>query len=233
MIQIAEKAIKVYGGEALWRNSKTIEADVSVTGLAFTLKRRPFFKNAKIQMNIHAPISKITPIGRNEKLSGVLEKDWVWLEDEAGKRIAERKNPRSYFPYGRRLFYWDDLDMTYFANYAFWNYFTFPNLLCNPQIEWREKKENILEAIFPSSIPTHSKRQEFLFDNESGKLSQHNYTAEVISSLANAANVVREHAEENGILFPSKRIVSPQTLSGKPLNFPTLINITIHKFQII
>ena len=26
--------------------------------------------------------------------------------------------------------------MAYFANYAFWNYFTLPNLLMNPAIVW-------------------------------------------------------------------------------------------------
>ncbi|HNB98771.1 MAG TPA: hypothetical protein PLS71_11055 [Leptospiraceae bacterium] len=226
-----EQVLSFYGGESLWQKSSKVEANVNVKGLAFTLKGRPFFQNAKIEMEINSPVSKITPIGKEESISGILEGDWVYLQNASGKKIAERKNPRSFFPFGRRLFYWDDLDMTYFANYAFWNYFTFPKLLLNSKIEWREKKESVLEGIFPADIPTHSKIQEFRFDN-TGKLLQHNYTAEVISSLAKAANVIHEHGIKNGFPVPSKRIVSPQSLSGNAIGFPVLIDISVLEFNL-
>ena len=128
---MVKKTIEAYGGTDLWQNSDVIEAEVSAKGLAFTLKRRPFFNRSKIKMAINRPYSIITPIGINKSISGILEDGDVRLENEEGEIIAERKNARTYFPYGRRLFYWDDLDMAYFANYAFWNYFTFPALLMN------------------------------------------------------------------------------------------------------
>jgi hypothetical protein len=62
---IAANAIKAYGGEQLWNNIKSIEAEVSFNGLAFTLKRRPSFKRVKIEMEVERPFSKITPIGKN------------------------------------------------------------------------------------------------------------------------------------------------------------------------
>jgi hypothetical protein len=229
----AQKAIEAYGGIELWANSKFLEAEVSVKGLAFILKRRPFFDHANIKLEIGRPFSKLTPIGKNKGISGILDGHDVRLENEINEVVAERKNARQYFPFGRRFFYWDDLDMAYFANYAFWNYFTLPKLLMNENIEWTEKSEGFLIAKFPKSIPTHNEIQEFHFDNETGRLIQHNYTAEIISGLAKAANVVIEHSENDNLLFTSLRRVTPRTKKGNPLNRPVLIEIKVHKYKLI
>lgn len=230
--QTANRAIKAYGGSDIWTSHKYIEADVSVKGLAFKLKRRPFFGHAKIKMEIGKPFSKLTPIGKDKNITGLLDGNDVRLENANGETISERKNARNYFPYGRRLFYWDDLDMAYFANYAFWNYFTLPILLIDNRIEWTEKENGVLSAIFPNSIPTHSTKQEFCFDKTTGLLIQHNYAADIISPLAKAANVVKEHKQFEQGLFPSLRKVTPQNGNGKALNRPTLIDITVHTFKL-
>jgi len=227
----AEKALEFYGGKELWQNAKMLEAHVSTTGLAFTLKRRPIFEHAKIVMEVDKPFVKLTPIGKNKNITGVLDGNDVWLEDENGKIVARREDVRKYFPNGRRFFYWDDMDMTYFANYAFWNYFTFPNLLMNEKIVWNEKEPGFLEAIFPDSLPTHSKFQEFKIDMLTGELLQHNYTVDVFGSWAHVANVVTEHKEENGIKYPSRRIVSPKIMN-KILKNPVMIDITVHSFKL-
>ncbi len=228
----AQKAIKAYGGIELWKNSKFLEAEVSVKGLAFTLKRRPFFNHANIKMEIERPFSKLTPIGKNKGVSGILDGPDVRLENENNEVIAERKNARQYFPFGKRLFYWDDMDMAYFANYAFWNYYTLPRLLMNENIEWTEKSEGLLVAKFPESIPTHNNIQEFHFDKETGRLVQHNYTAEIISKLAKAANVVIEHKKTGNFIYPTSRLVTPRNNKGKALKRPILIDITVHNFRL-
>lgn len=184
-------------------------------------------------MDIHSPRSRITPIGRNSHISGILEGHDVRLEDIQGKTIAERKNARRYFPGGRRLFYWDDLDMAYFANYAFWNYFTLPALLMHQDIVWTEAAAGRLDARFPENIPTHSPQQSFIFDTSTGLLRQHNYTAQVISNLATAANVVHAHAQQEKLVYPSHRIVSPMLKSGKPLGWPKLIEIKIREYGLL
>jgi hypothetical protein len=227
----AQKAIDAYGGIEFWQSKKYIEAEVSAKGLAFTLKRRPFFRHAKIQMEIRRPFSKLTPIGLDQTITGVLDQNQVRLENAQGQILSLRENPRSFFPYGRRLFYWDDLDMTYFANYAFWNYFTLPNLLLNSNIVWEEFCEGGLKATFPESIPTHSTIQEFYFDKNSGLLLQHNYTADIISKLAKAANCVKGHSETENIVYPSRRLVTPRGSKGKPLDQPILIDITVHHLR--
>lgn len=206
---------------------------MSAQGWAFTLKRRPFFKHAHIRLDVARPLVRLTPIGRDPKISGVLDRHTVRLEDATGRVIAERPNARRYFPGGiKRLIRWDDLDMAYFANYAFWNYFTLPALLMRADIHWRELEPGWLEATFPASLPTHNPVQRFRFDLETGRLIQHDYTAEVISTLATAANVVLEHKQAAGVVYPARRLVTPRSPSGKALRGPTLIAITVHAFHL-
>jgi len=173
------KILQAYGGSEIWKKYKYIEAEVSAKGMAFKLKRRPVFEHATLKMEIAKPFSKLTPIGKNLEISGVLDGNDVRLENSKGEVLDVRKNPRQDFPGGRRFLKWDDLDMTYFANYAFWNYFTLPNLLTDKNIAWKEEKEGVLSAVFPDNYPTHSKIQEFIFDNETGLLIQHNYTVDI------------------------------------------------------
>ena len=118
LTETAEKAIAAYGGRVLWQNAKTLETGISASGLAFTLKRRPFFRHAKMVLAIHRPLSTLTPIGLNPTITGILDGLDVRLENEKGQIISERRNARDYFKIGRRLFYWDDLDMSYFAKLA-------------------------------------------------------------------------------------------------------------------
>ena len=234
LTETAEKAIAAYGGRVLWQNAKTLETGISASGLAFTLKRRPFFRHAKMVLAIHRPFSTLTPIGLNPTITGILDGLDVRLENEKGQIISERRNARDYFKIGRRLFYWDDLDMSYFANYASWNYFTLPALLMREDIVWTELEPGWLEARFPDEIPTHSKVQRFRFDRETGLLIQHDYTADIISPLAAASNVVLRHAQNSsGLVYPSIRRVTPKGPKGKPLGGPVLIHLDIHDFRLI
>ncbi len=228
----AQKALAAYGGRELWGSAKTVRAEVSVHGLAFTLKQRPFFRRTLISMDVARPCSRLMPIGKREKVSGVLDGQDVRLLDGNGAIIGERKNARRYFPGGKRLFRWDDLDMAYFANYAFWNYFTLPALLLREEIDWKEIEPGWLEAIFPETIPTHSPVQRFRFNRETGLLVQHDYTAEIISKLATAAHVILEHRQGAEFPYPSKRLVTPRSPSGKALPGPALIAITVNDFHI-
>lgn len=231
--ETAERAIAAYGGRTRWQNAKYLEAEVSVSGLAFTLKRRPFFCHAKIVEDAHRPFSRLTPIGHAPGISGVLDGQDVRLENSRGEILSGRKNARDYFTPGRRLFYWDDLDMAYFANYAFWNYLTLPALLMRDDIAWTEPEPGRLEARFPEWIPTHCSVQQFRFDRQTGRLIQHDYTAEIISRYASAAHGILGHAENNsGVVYPSARRVTPRGPKGNPFSRPVLIHIDVHDFKL-
>ena len=231
--ETAEKAVAAYGGIELWRNAVAVETVVSASGLAFTLKRRPSFNHAVMTMEVHRPFCRFTPIGRDPVITGVLDGGDVRLENAQGQVIGERRDARGYFKANRRLFYWDDLDMAYFANYASWNYFTLPALLLREDIGWSELEPGRLRAVFPAYVPTHSKVQQFRFDLKTGLLIQHDYTADIISPLATAANVVHRHSENaDGLVYPSERVVTPRSFKGTPLRKPVLIHLYIHDYRL-
>ena len=137
-----------------------------------------------------------------------------------------------FFPGGRRLFWWDRLDILYFRAEALWNYLTFPALLLRDDISWTQIFDNTLEARFPSHLPTHGEVQRFHFDPASRLLRQHDYTAKAFGSSAKAANVVLEHKTWDAIPFPYKRRVTPRAPDGTPRGGPTLIWIEIDDWSI-
>jgi len=228
LCKTAQRAIEAYGGVEFWNSVKRIEAEVSATGFAFRMKKRPFFNCAKLEMEVNKPVCSLTPIGKDSNISGVLEGSCVMLKDFKGKIIEKREDPEKYFPYGKRTFRWDDLDMAYFANYAFWNYFSLPVLLMNPDIIWREVENGVLEAEFPETIPTHCKVQKFYFDTISGLLVRHDYTVDIFGSWAKVGNVVLEHTSFSGIAGDLRRKVTPRATKKKLLGFPVMIDITVH-----
>jgi diadenosine tetraphosphatase ApaH/serine/threonine PP2A family protein phosphatase len=232
--ETADKAIIAYGGHDLWQNAGSVETEVSADGLAFVLKRRPCFRHSIMTMDAHQPVCRFTPIGRNTSITGVLDGGDVRLENERGQVVSERRSARDYFKVGRRLFYWDDLDMCYFANYASWNYFTLPALLMRDDIAWSETGPGVLQARFPDTIPTHSRVQQFRFDIRTGLLIQHDYTADIISPLARASNVVVRHSTNvDGLVYPSERVVTPRSPKGNPLPGPVLIHLILHDYRVI
>ena len=230
LTETAEKALEAYGGRKRWQDLNRIQAEVSVRGLAFAMKSRPFFRRAHLDMKVHKPESSILPIGREAAVAGLLCDGNVELRRN-GELLAERSDARAAFSHFRQILYWDDLAMAYFANYAFWNYFTLPALLMREDIVWSEPAPGQLLAEFPKSIPTHSPIQEFYFE-QNGLLRQHNYTATIISRFANATNVVKAHESFGGIPFATKRIVSPASRKGTALGFPVLIDIDVHNIAL-
>lgn len=228
----AARAVAAYGGEALWRRARRVTATASVHGLAFALKQRPFFRRAALEMAVGRCWSRVQPIGRQPGVAGILDGGDVHLVDANGQRVAERQQARDHFPSWRRHLLWDDLDMAYFANYAFWNYLTLPALLLSDAVQWQERAPGVLDATFPASIATHCAQQRFHFDPETGLLHQHDYTAEVIGGFARAAHVIEAHATQDGVCYPSRRRVTPRTAGGRALPGPTLIAIELHAHRV-
>ena len=231
-MSLVEQVIQAYGGHERWQNATRIEAEFSAKGWAFTLKRRKAFERVKLELELQHPVCSINPINASKGLKGQLIGGETHLINGINLIVAQRLRSRRYFPYGRRLFWWDDLDMTYFTGYAMWNYLTLPRLLMNPAIQWKEVASGQLEADFPTAIPTHSSKQQFIFDTTTFLLKQHNYTVDIISPLATAANVVTSHTLFDGIPVASKRLVTPMRKDGSARGAPVLIDLEIHDFRL-
>lgn len=227
---LVQKVLAAYDGPR-WRAAKTLEARVSAAGWAFRLKWQHPDKDVFVRATVGHPFVTYTPATRNG-LTAVLDGHSIRLQDDAGRTVASREDPRRFFPYGRRAFWWDALDRSYFSSYALWNYLTFPSLLLRDDIRFAELPGNRLEAIFPATLPTHSARQVFHI-GEDGLLQRHDYTAEVFGKWAWAANRVLANSSWEGMPYPSHRRVTPIGPGDKPLPHPILVDIHVRDLRLL
>ncbi|MEQ8424600.1 MAG: hypothetical protein RIA63_07805 [Cyclobacteriaceae bacterium] len=234
MNQLLSKVLDAHGGLDTWKKYSIISPTLTFGGLAFKSK----LNNqglTKRTLNISTTMPRVVfndypSIG----FSGIFTKDKVWIETEKGGVTSLRENPRDAFKTFRHNFYWDDLDLLYFAGYASWNYFNSPFLLSYPGVEveeldlWNENNEEWyrLSVKFPATIPTHSNHQVFYFD-KNFQMRRFDYCPEVFAKWARGAHYCSHYLNWNGITIPSKRKVVPNGPDNKSKNFPTLVWIKV------
>jgi hypothetical protein len=226
-----ERLIEAYGGEDCWRSARQIEAKVWAWGLAFALKLQAPMRAVEVEVAVRRPFVTMRP-PRWRGIVGILDGQSCRLQDAEGRVIAERDDPRSRFPYGRRALWWDRLDQVYFSGYALWNYLAFPAILMRSDVECDELAPGLLEVRFPQELPTHSARQRLHVDHATGRLRRLDYTAEVFGSWARAANVVLEHARWEGLAYPCRRRVTPRGFGDRPWRAPLLVGIEISGWRL-
>ena len=232
---LVESVFEAHGGFDLWNEAGVVHATLSTGGAAFLLKfSRDNFDETKVSIHLNEQRVEVRPYGGRDNV-GHYDRNGVRIVDSAGKVIAERSNPRPYFRKARRLVYWDALDTLYFSGYACWNYFSMPYLLAAEGMElseaepWVDEGEtwSRIDAIFPDTIETHSRKQSFYFDVDR-RLRRHDYTAEVFGNWAKVAHYCHDHETRDGALFPMRRDVYPRAGNNKPRPFPTIIWIRLH-----
>lgn len=229
------------GGFELWQKHATLHIELRFGGLAFASRwNRKGLRRRRTIVFLHE--QKV--IFENYPAAGcrgIYTPENLCLETPEGNIFAERRQPRAAFNSLRRLLWWDDLDLLYFAGYALWNYLAMPWLLTFEGVEiqsvsdWEEagEKWKKLTVKFPVGIATHSAEQVFYFD-ENYRLRRHDYGPEVFASWAKAAHYCFNYQNLGGLRFPLKRLVFPRKSNGAAATFPTLvfIEITAARFDV-
>lgn len=232
--QLLHEVLAAHGGLERWRQVSALRAQIRSGGLALTLRGQGrAYRSYEALLSTREPWLSFSPFKGGR---GHFRADRVWLDDRRGH--AERVSPRAAFSGFRRRVYWDSLDVLYFGGYAIWNYLCTPFLLAHPQVQVRElapwvengEEWRRLEAIFPTTIPTHCQQQVFYVDGR-GFIRRHDYVAEVIGGFARAAHYCDRHRAFGGLVFPTRRRVYPRLSSGKHLGRPTLIWIDVDDVQ--
>ena len=229
----AARALKAYGGEALWRNAISVDSTVTVGGLLFQLKGINIPPHARITVDVQRPRTVIDPVDPAGDV-GVLEGFMVMILSPSGKILEQRADAREHLQNATVSTKWDRLNLVYFLGYAFWGYYALPALLMRPDIEWTELSDGLLQADFGTNLPVHSRIQRFWFDRSgTGLLRRNDYTPEAAAATARAAHVIFEHGVSNGIRYPSKRRVKISLEQyGWVLPFPDFITIDVERWQL-
>jgi hypothetical protein len=228
----ASRAIEAYGGPDAWRTAATVEAAATITGLLFRVKRCRLPRGARVICRVHEPLTRIEPIDSEGRV-GVLEGPDVRIEDANGKILERRLDARSHFTTDF-LARWDNVHLTYFIGYICWNFLVFPALLLRGDVEWIETAPNTLEANFPPEIPTHP-LQRHIFNGETGLLERTDYVPDVTGDpkfVPNVANRIRARGSFEGIPYEAHRRVTVAPNRGRPLPFPTMVELRFSDYRI-
>lgn len=226
-----DSILDAHGGLDYWRSLSSIDLEMSAHGFLFRAKHVAPQRHVRLTIRTRTPeaiLHDYPAAGQRTVLHGTQR---VEILDAAGGVVATRDNPRGAFSHRRRSLYWDALDFAYFSGYAMWNYTNLPFLLTEPgfTVESLPAPGGMtrLKVSFPPELPTHSPTQELQFDH-SGRLTRHDYTAEVVGSWAKAAHLCRDYRQFGGLWLPTRRRVYPAGPFTRPLPFPTLVAIDIH-----
>ena len=219
---LLDQALAAHGGREAFDALATLDLRLHCTGLALPTRGQPrALSDVRAHVALHHPHVRFHDWPRQGH-SGVFD-GWTTRVENAGEVVAEREGRR------KRL-RWDDLDVMHFAGYALWSYLTAPFLLTRPDVDVAELPGRRLRVRLPQSIPSHSAEQIVHLD-DTGRIARVDYTAEVFSRWARAANVCLDYEEVAGVLIPVKRRVVPRGPGGRALPGPTLVGITFHEFH--
>ncbi len=228
----AARALKAYGGDAVWKSATSIESTVTVGGLLFQLKGINIPPHATITVDVERPHTVIAPVDDAGDV-GVLDGFSVRIETPGGKVLEQRADARQHLQNASVTTKWDRLNLLYFLGYAFWGYYTLPYQLMRSDIEWTELGDGLLQADYGSNLPVHSPIQRFWFDTKTGLLRRNDYTPVAADPNARVANVVFEHAVSNGIPYTSKRRVKTSLAQyGWVLPAPDFITIDVEAWHL-
>src|SRR5437868_2967285 len=121
----AARALKAYGGEAVWKDAIAVDSRVTVGGLLFQLKGRNIPPHAKITVDVKRPHTVINPVDQSGDI-GVLDGFNVEIVSPAGTILEQRTDAREHLQNAAITTKWDRLNLVYFLGYAFWGYYTLP-----------------------------------------------------------------------------------------------------------
>ena len=237
---LVRDVIQTHGGMSLWQGLEALEADISARGLLFAMKRQPVMNHMQVRASTRKPQLDFIDFQRPGQTGEFSGDEEVRIIDGSGKIIDRRTHARSAFRGLRRQFYWDSLDFIYFAGYATWNYLLTPFLFLRDGFSFEPLAPLPgmpgswagLRVLFPDDIPTHSRKQDFYFDEER-YLRRLDYTAEVIGGWAHAAHICEDYRDFNGLKVATRRRVRPLLFGSNPLPAPILVALDIHDIRLI
>ena len=234
-VDIIEQAIAAHGGADLWEGASEVSVQISSGGLAFASKFQGHaVRDVEARISVDGQHVVLTPYpGPGQR--GVLDEDGtVRVETDEGELVEARPNARSAFGDLRHKFWWDRLDILYFATYAIWTYVSTPFVFTREDYQvieldpWVENGEpwRRLAVTFPEHVHTHSREQVFYLD-ANGLIRRHDYTAEPIAGWAKAAHYCFDHRSFGGLVVPTRRRVYPRKPNNQHRSGPLLVWIEV------
>jgi len=187
---------------------------------------------------LHEQRASVQPYGAPDQRT-VFTADRIVIEKVNGTVIGERLAPADSFAGHQMQTPWDQLHRAYFNGEALWTYLTTPFLLVGDDVEveveetepWEQDGETwrVLRAQFPGSIETHSRIQDFFFD-DSRMLRRHDYQVNIAGGFP-AAQLTSEHVTVDGITLPTKRRAYTRGPDRQPILDMLMVTIDLSELK--
>lgn len=227
---LLEVAVAAHGGLDRWQQYASVRATASIGGGLWVAKGKPdVLADVTIEASLNEQRVTIHLNGRGLRYSFIPNR--VAVEDEDGRVVSERTDPRAAFRGQTAETPWDDLHLAYFNGYALWTYLTIPFLYTYPGFvtkelpRWSENGEDWrpLKATFPENIASHTREQVSYFGPD-GLLRRHEYTVEVLDGAA-GLNYATDYRTLSGIVVPITRRVYAADAGHHKIADPLLVSI--------
>ncbi|MFL6709580.1 MAG: hypothetical protein ACJ8HI_15365 [Massilia sp.] len=238
MNALLDAVLEAHGGLARFNRHETVSVTVLTGGALWESKgivMDAFERRATAATS--REWSSVTPFGNPGWVMNFVP-ERIEVLDEQQKVVAERDHPRAAFAGHGRFTPWDPMHRAYFNGYALWTYLTSPFLLALPGVAvsevapWLEGRDSwrVLRAVFPDSIASHSRQQDFYFDSDY-LLRRHDYQVDVAGGFAAAQYIDGMH-EVDGLMFPRKRRAYPRLDNGQPQREQLLVSIDLSDYAL-
>jgi hypothetical protein len=222
-----------HGGLGRWRGFHRVEATIVTGGALWGMKNLTQDQAPRrMTVSLHEERSSVTPFG-DPDWHTEFTPDRIAILRGDGTVVAGRDDPRASFAGHEMTTPWDPLHRAYFNGYALWTYLTTPFLLTLEGVQvtemepWAEGGETwrVLRARFPGWIATHSAVQDFYFGDDL-LLRRHDCNV-AVSGGFDAAQLVYDYIEADGIRLPSRRLAYTRGADLRPILDPLMVSIEI------
>jgi len=195
-LAVLERACAYYGGAENWRRVRSIRLIPDrLSGLVPWLKGigRTFPLPVVFEVAPHRRVARFLGYPDAEHV-GIFDDGVVRIERVDGTGIlAEAPSHRSSFRGLAKYRRWSPLDALYFFGYALTHYHSLPfsllagRLMGMKRLETSRAPRDVLDIELPADVATHCRVQRFFFDPD-GRLTRHDYHAEIVSYWARGAH---------------------------------------------
>ncbi|KWX68517.1 hypothetical protein [Mycobacterium sp. NAZ190054] len=216
--------LDAHGGLARWKTYDYLDAMLVSDGLLYDLKGQRTDRTPRhVRVSLGRVATSIEPFGAvDQRLNFTAGR--TAIEKLDGTVVAEAADVRPSFAGHEIESPWNALQRAYFSGYALWGYLNSPFLLTLPEVGLHavapiEHDGDILVGIgaeFPATLPVHSRRQRFYFDN-ARLLRRHDYHVDIAGAFP-ASQYLTDYTVADGFPVALTRRAYRLTDSGEVPN---------------
>lgn len=218
MNALVERIVEAHGGRKRWQKVEQVLATVSMTGLEFSSRLQgQLLQDVEVTASADEPLITLSPFP-DEGHVGVFRPNQVSIQRDDGEVVASRSAPGAVFRSMRHWFWWDRLDVLYYAGTSLWQSLCVPFTLLRSgcEVEELEAVDAVpeggtwqrLRVVFPADIPCFAPEQVFYADS-TGLVRRIDYAPALSGPWFRVAQYLESFESASGLVFPMERRTYP------------------------